>query len=331
MERRALRVEAENFRRQAREQEKEGLRGLIGTSPAMQNVYRVARQVAGSRATVMITGESGTGKGELARAIHALSPRAKAPFISLHCAALAESLLESELFGHEKGSFTGADKRRSGRFEQADGGTLFLDEIGELPPEIQPKLLRLLEEREYERVGEPRPRSADVRLIAATNRQLAAEVAAGRFRQDLFYRLNVVSVTLPGLGDRPADLLRLADDYRRFFAERLAKKITGFSPAVAAAFAAYAWPGNLRELRNVVERAVILAAGPAIELADLPEDLRSGPPPVVTVGARVSLETLEAEHLRRVLALASNLDEAARILAIDPATLYRKRQRLGLL
>jgi len=188
MERRALRVEAENFRRQAREQEKEGLRGLIGTSPAMQSVYRVARQVAGSRATVMITGESGTGKGELARAIHALSPRAKAPFISLHCAALAESLLESELFGHEKGSFTGADKRRSGRFEQADGGTLFLDEIGEISPLLQVKLLRVLQERTFERVGGNEAVKVDVRLLAATNRDLAKEVREGRFREERYYR-----------------------------------------------------------------------------------------------------------------------------------------------
>jgi NtrC-family two-component system response regulator AlgB len=304
---------------------------IESAAAAVQDALQIAFKAAETEATVLLQGPSGTGKTVLAREIHRRSPRRDAPFITVSCPSLSRELFESDLFGHVRGAFTGAVGDAVGKVAAASGGTLFLDEIGELPPEIQPKLLRLLEEREYERVGEPRPRSADVRLIAATNRQLAAEVAAGRFRQDLFYRLNVVSVTLPGLGDRPADLLRLADDYRRFFAERLAKKITGFSPAVAAAFAAYAWPGNLRELRNVVARAVILAAGPAIELADLPEDLRSGPPPVVTVGARVSLETLEAEHLRRVLALASNLDEAARILAIDPATLYRKRQRLGLL
>src|SRR4051794_3330233 len=188
-ERRALRVEAENLRRQLRERDAEGLQGLIGASPAMQKVYRTARQVAASRATVLITGESGTGKGELARAIHALSPRARAPFISLHCAAIPETLLESEMFGHEKGSFTGADKRRLGRFEQAHGGTLFLDEIGEISPLVQTKLLRVLQERNLERVGGNETISVDVRLIAATNRDLATEVREGRFREDLYYRL----------------------------------------------------------------------------------------------------------------------------------------------
>jgi NtrC-family two-component system response regulator AlgB len=213
----------------------------------------------------------------------------------------------------------------------ADGGTLFLDEIGEMPLEIQPKLLRLLQEREFERVGEARPRRANVRVIAATNRPLADEVKAGRFREDLFYRLNVISVSLPGLRDRPADLARFAASYRKFFAMRLGKKITGFAPGVDAAFAAYPWPGNLRELRNVIERAVILAAGETIELADLPEEFGARPDSAVAVGACVTIDELETEHIHRILTSARNLDEAARILGIDPATLYRKRQKLGLL
>jgi NtrC-family two-component system response regulator AlgB len=240
-------------------------------------------------------------------------------------------LLESELFGHVKGAFTGAVADTFGKVAAADGGTLFLDEIGELPWEIQPKLLRLLQEREYERVGEARPRRANVRVIAATNRPLGDEVRAGRFREDLFYRLNVISLALPGLRERPADLARFAESYRRFFAARLGKKIGGFAPDVAAALAAYRWPGNLRELRNVIERAVILAAGETIELADLPEEFGAQTDPALVVGARVTLEALETEHIRKILTSARSLDEAARILGIDPATLYRKRQKLGLL
>jgi NtrC-family two-component system response regulator AlgB len=229
-----------------------------------------------------------------------------------------------------KGSFTGAVNDTFGKVAAADGGTLFLDEIGEMPLEIQPKLLRLLQEREYERVGEATPRRADVRVIAATNRPLADEVTAGRFREDLFYRLNVICVTLPSLRDRPADRAAFADSYRRFFAARLGKKITGFTPAVDAAFAAYRWPGNLRELRNVIERAAILTSGETIELCDLPEEFGAKPDPALVVGARVTLDALEAEHIRRILAATRNLDEAARTLGIDPATLYRKRQKLGL-
>ena len=230
-----------------------------------------------------------------------------------------------------KGAFTGAVADAPGKVAAADGGTLFLDEIGELPLAIQPKLLRLLQEREYERVGEARPRRANVRVIAATNRPLADEVRAGRFREDLYYRLNVIAVALPGLHERPGDLARLAESYRRFFAVRLGKKLGAFSPAVAAAFAGYRWPGNLRELRNVIERAAILATGETIELHDLPEEFGLKPDPAVAVGARVTLDQLEAEHIRRVLAMCRSLDEAARVLGIDPATLYRKRQKLGLL
>lgn len=239
-------------------------------------------------------------------------------------------MLESELFGHVKGAFTSAVSDAMGKVAAADGGTLFLDEIGELPLEIQPKLLRLLQEREYERVGDPRPRRANVRLIAATNRNLGDEVKQGRFREDLFYRLNVITILLPGLSERSGDLMRFTESYRKFFAERVGKKVTGFSPAVKAAFTSYKWPGNLRELRNVIERAVILASGETIELADLPEELSAHANPAIAVGARVTLDALEAEHIRRILATSRNLDDAARTLGIDPATLYRKRQKLGL-
>jgi NtrC-family two-component system response regulator AlgB len=297
----------------------------------MQRVLDLVARLADAPATLLITGESGTGKSLLAREIHRASRRRGKRFVEVACGCLSETLLESELFGHVKGSFTGAIADTVGKVAAAVGGTLFLDEIGELPLAIQPKLLRLLQEREYERVGETAPRRAHVRVIAATNRNLAEEVKAGRFREDLFYRLNVIAVTLPGLRERPGDLLELAESYRRHFAVRLGKKITGFAPEVVAAFAAYAWPGNLRELRNVVERAVILASGETIGPADLPEQFGAPPDPSVAVGARVTLDALETEHLRRIVALAHNLDEAARILGIDPATLYRKRQKLGLI
>ena len=303
---------------------------LESTEPLMQRELAMAFKAADSSANLLILGPSGTGKSVLARELHRRSARRDAPFITVNCPSLSRELLESELFGHVKGSFTGAVSDTLGKVAAADGGTLFLDEIGELPLAIQPKLLRLLQEREYERVGEAQPRRANVRVIAATNRNLADEVKAGRFREDLFYRLNVIGLTLPGLRDRPADLARLADGYRRYFAAQLRKKIAAFSPAVTAAFTAYSWPGNLRELRNVIERAVILSSGETIELADLPEEFGGKLASAVVVGARVTLEELEGEHLRRIMAASRSIDEAARTLGIDPATLYRKRQKLGL-
>jgi NtrC-family two-component system response regulator AlgB len=296
-----------------------------------QHALEIAFKAAETPATILILGPSGTGKSVLAREIHKRSAQRDAPFVTVSCPSLSRELLESELFGHVKGSFTGAVSDTLGKVAAAEGGTLFLDEIGEVPLEIQPKLLRLLQEREYERVGEAKVRRANVRVIAATNRNLAEDVKVGKFREDLFYRLNVISVSLPGLRDRPTDLARFAESYRKFFAARLGKRITGFSPEVSAAFAGYRWPGNLRELRNVIERAVILAGGEMIELCDLPEEFGAKPDPGIAVGSRVTIDALEAEHIRRVLAISRNLEEAARTLGIDPATLYRKRQKLGLL
>ncbi len=303
---------------------------LTSTEPPMERALQVAFKAAESPATMLILGPSGTGKSVLAREVHKRSAQRDAAFVTISCPSLSKELLESELFGHVKGAFTGAVADTLGKVAAAEGGTLFLDEIGEMPLEIQPKLLRLLQEHEYERVGEARPRRSRVRVIAATNRDLAAEARAGRFREDLFYRLNVISVTLPGLRDRPGDLRRLADSYLAFFSQRIGKHAKTFSPAVSGAFASYAWPGNLRELRNVIERAVILAAGEVIELGDLPEAFHGPTDAALAVGAHVTLDAIEAEHIRRILAGTRTLDDAARTLGIDPATLYRKRQKLCL-
>jgi NtrC-family two-component system response regulator AlgB len=304
---------------------------LTSLEPAVQRVLEMAFKAADTTATILILGPSGTGKNVLAREIHRRSAQRERPFVTVNCPSLSKELLESELFGHVKGAFTGAVQDTFGKVAAAEGGTLFLDEIGEMPLEIQPKFLRLLQDREYERVGEARPRQAGVRVIAASNRNLAGEMKAGRFREDLFYRLNVITVALPGLHERPADLLRLAGNYLVFFARRLGKKVQGFAPDVTTAFRAYPWPGNLRELRNVIERAVILAGGDMLTAADLPEEFFHRPDSSIQVGAHVSLDDLEAEHIRRILATSSTLEEAARTLGIDPATLYRKRQKLGLL
>jgi NtrC-family two-component system response regulator AlgB len=298
--------------------------------PAMRQALDVAFRAAASEATVLLRGESGTGKGVLARALHARSPRAAGPFVTVHCPSLSAELLESELFGHAKGAFTGAVSETTGKVAVAEGGTLFLDEIGDLPLAVQPKLLRLAQDKCYERVGETRTRTCDVRILAASNRDLGAAVAEGRFREDLFYRLNVIEVVLPPLRQRPGDVPPLADHLLRFFARQTGKSVTRFTPAAQAAMARYPWPGNVRELRNAVERGVILAAEGEIDLMHLPVPVASPPPPRVEVGGAVTLEALEAEHVRRVLAATPSLDEAARLLGIDPSTLYRKRKRFGL-
>jgi two-component system response regulator HydG len=242
---------------------------LLGVSSAMQSLFKTIAQVAPSRATVLLTGESGTGKERVAQAIHESSNRREGPFVKLHCAALAESLLESELFGHEKGAFTGANTRREGRFKLAHGGTLFLDEISEISPAIQVKLLRVLQERAFERVGGNETLKVDVRILAATNRDLTQLVREGRFREDLFYRLNVVSLRLPPLRERREDIPQLAEHFLQRFVSEAGRTIKGFTPEARAALVAYSWPGNVRELENAVERAVVLNAGPQVSVEHL--------------------------------------------------------------
>ncbi len=304
--------------------------------PAMKEVFDILFRAAGTPATVLILGESGTGKSVVARAVHQRSAVAAKPFVTVSCPSLSKELLESELFGHVKGSFTGAVKDQWGKVKAAEGGTLFLDEIGELPMEIQPKLLRLWQEREYERLGENKSRPAEVRVIAATNRDLKAQVEAGEFREDLFYRLNVIAVEMPPLRARPSDLEHFAESYLEFFAGQLGRPITGFSEEAMAAVRAYPWPGNLRELKNVVERAAILTRERTISTTDLPPGVLSpeggevAAPAGGSLGARVSLEEVEREHIRRVVAGSDSLSEAAEVLGIDQATLYRKRKKYGM-
>ena len=298
---------------------------------SMRQALDVAFKVAPTEATVLIRGESGTGKGVLARAVHARSPRAAAPFITIHCPSLSAELLESELFGHVRGAFTGAVRDTAGKVAAAEGGTLFLDEIGDLPLALQPKLLRLLQERRYERVGETRTRAADVRILAATNRDLAAAVGAGSFREDLLYRLNVIEIALPSLRQRRADILPLAEHLLGFFARATGKPLGRFTEPARAAMLRYPWPGNVRELRNAIERGVILAPDPDIGLADLPTQVGATHPlGAMEVGGAVTLEQLEAEHIRRVLSMTTTIDQAATSLGIDPSTLYRKRKRYGI-
>jgi two-component system response regulator HydG len=329
LERRDVRLEAENLRRQLRERDAEGLQGLLGASAAMQQVYGVARRVANSRATVLITGESGTGKGELARAIHQLSPRRAKPMVSLHCAALAETLLESELFGHERGSFTGADKRRVGRFEQANGGTLFLDEVGEIPMLTQVKLLHVLQERTFERVGGNEPISVDVRLIAATNRDLAADVRDGRFREDLYYRLNVVHIDMPPLRVRGGDVVVLANHFLRKFALENHKRVEGFTDPARTKIISYRWPGNVRALENAIERAVVLCEGPLIDEGDLPfETVADSLGPIRIPGS--TMAELERHAILKTLeALDGSTTKTAEMLDISIRTIQYRLHEFG--
>jgi len=306
---------------------------LTTSEPAVQKLFEMALKAAATPATILLLGESGTGKTVLARAIHENSPQKENAFVTVSCPSLSRELLESELFGHVKGAFTGAVGETFGKVALADGGTLFLDEIGELPLEIQPRLLRLLQEKEYERIGESKTRRANVRVISASNRNLEQAVQEGRFREDLFYRLNVISIQMPPLRERRGDLQQIAQSHLRFFSAQCGKRLKGFSEEAEQALREYSWPGNLRELRNVIERAVILAASDQIELPDLPEkfDQASSQPEAlgVQVGAKVSLQELETEHIARVIQQVATMEEAAKILGIDPATLYRKRKKMA--
>ncbi len=302
---------------------------LAAQDNAMREVQDLAHRAAASEASILFLGESGTGKTVLAREIHQRSPRAARPFVTVSCPSLSRELLESELFGHVKGAFTGAVADTEGKVAAADGGTLYLDEIGESPLEIQPKLLRLLQEREYERVGETRTHRANVRIISSTNRDLVRAIKEDRFREDLYYRLNVVTLHLPPLRERPLDLERLAMAHLRFFVRQTGKPIRDFSPEAKAVMRRYPWPGNIRELRNAIERAVILASGPLIESEQLTQLV--APPRIrnarIEVGGDITLAELADEHTQRVLARSARLEDAAEILGIDVATLYRKRRK----
>jgi len=302
---------------------------LETASPRMRAAIEVVEKAAAHDVSVLLRGESGTGKGVLARMLHALSPRRDRPFVVVNCPTLSEELLASELFGHVKGAFTGAVRDQAGRVEAAEGGTVFLDEIGEISPALQAKLLRFLQERKFERVGENQTRSADVRIVAATNRDLEAEVKAGRFREDLLYRLDVVEVTVPTLRERPEDVLPLARSFLAFFARAARRPVPELSPAAEKALGAYAWPGNVRELRNAIERAVILSPGQVLLPEGLPGRISVQAAGSPVLGGDFTVEEVEKEHVLRVLARAPTLEDAARILGIDASTLWRKRRKYG--
>ena len=303
---------------------------VVGRSPEMQKLAQLIGKVASAGTTVLVHGESGTGKEWVAEAIHARSPRVRAPLVSVNCAALTETLLESELFGHEKGAFTGANERRVGRFEQADGGTLFLDEVGELSLAAQGKLLRVLETRRFERIGGTKTLAVDVRLIAATNRDLQAMVRGGKFREDLYYRLAVVTLIVPPLRERPSDVLPLAEHFQAHFAAACGRRIDGFTPAAIQALEGHWWPGNVRELRNVIERAVVLGDGARIDVEDLALEGASGTAEDGDQQAR-TLEDMEKQAVVRALETTrGNKAAAAQLLGIDRTTLYKKLRRFSL-
>jgi two-component system response regulator HydG len=295
--------------------------GLVCVSAIMKEIVGQIREVAPFDSTVLVLGESGTGKEVVARALHAESPRASKPFVAVNCSAYSENLLESELFGHVRGAFTGADRDRRGRFEIASGGTVFLDEIGEISPKMQVKLLRVIQEREIERVGESRPRTVDIRVVAATNRDLYREVRDGRFREDLFYRLNVVTLRLPPLRERKEDIPALADHLMERVAARTGKPVRGISEGALAVLLQHAWPGNVRELENVIESAVVRARGDVITSADLPAAFHAPGAPAAPPQERLR------EALRRT---AGCVTRAARLLGIHRTTLWRQMRELGI-
>jgi two-component system response regulator HydG len=315
--------------------------GLVGQSPLFRATIDLVRQVAASNATVLIQGESGTGKELVARAIHELSPRNGGPFVAINCAAIPETILESELFGYERGAFTGANARKEGRFDRAHRGTLFLDEVAEMSPSVQAKILRVVQDGEFERLGGTAGVKVDVRIVAATNRDLGKEVAASRFREDLFYRLNVVAITLPPLRDRLDDVPLLADHFLRKFAQKHSRTLAGLSREALAALQQYSWPGNVRELENTIERSVVLSRGGLIGLEDLPPAMREGAGPdarapgtadtegrAVVVPLGTPLEEVERRLIRETLRYTrGDKTLAARLLGIAPRTIYRKMDR----
>jgi two-component system response regulator HydG len=334
----ALRKEAGALREQA-----QGLRdvlsgsadrsGLVGESAPMQALAQAVRRIAATEATALIEGESGTGKELVARALHDLSPRREGPFVSVNCAAFPEGLLESEMFGHERGSFTGAVRRKLGRFELADHGTLFLDEVSEMPLSLQPKLLRLIQEREFQRVGGEATLKADVRLIAATNRDLSAEVKKGRFREDLFYRLAIVPLKLPPLRDRPGDVPLLANHFVAKHANRINPRVVGLTAQATERLQKYRWPGNVRELENAIERALVFAEGDVIDTAHLADLPGTTAHPAVSLGDQALPDLLD-ELERQLIAEAyqkanGKKTEAARLLGIKTSALYYKLEKYG--
>ncbi len=310
--------------------------GILGQSPAMQKIYDLLERVSDSEASVLVTGESGTGKELVARALHDRGPRRGGPFVAVNCSAVPENLLESELFGHAKGAFTDARADRMGLFSQANGGTLFLDEIGEIPPLVQPKLLRALEERKVRPVGSNAEVDIDVRIVAATNRDLEAAVEEQRFREDLFFRINVIHVDLPPLRSRGTDVLTLAQHFLGRYALQAGKDVRGISPSAAQRLCDYEWPGNVRELRNCMERAVALTRYVDIAVEDLPERVAKYRRSHVVVASDdpselVPMEEVERRYIMRVVeAVAGNKTMASKILGLDRKTLYRKLERYKL-
>jgi len=320
-------LEVENVSLHQQLDAKFGLENIVGESPQMREIFDIVQQVAPTRATVLVLGESGTGKELIAKALHRLSPRAKQPFVTVHCAALAPTLLESELFGHERGAFTGAHERRIGRFEQAQGGTLFLDEIGEIDATIQVKLLRFLGERTFERVGSNKTLSADLRLVAATNKNLEELVKAGKFREDLFFRLRVVEIELPPLRDRTGDIPLLAQNFLREFAQENGKPVNDFTVDALEALMHCPWPGNVRELRTAVEHAVVLCRGERITRRDLPPSVRgeiAGGAKLLP-GKTVTVKDAEKELISRALKETNgNRTHAAQKIGMSRRTFHRK-------
>jgi len=323
LEHHKLRMEVQSLKKRIQEIKSETK--IITRNPVMIQQLELCRQVADSMLTVLIEGESGTGKEMVAQYIHENSDRRDKPFVKVDCAALPENLLESELFGHVKGAFTGALKDREGRFEIADGGTVFLDEIADIPSSSQVKLLRFLQHREFERVGDNVTRKVNVRVIAATNRNIAELLKGGSFREDLYYRLNAVRVSLPPLRERPEDILLLAHHFIKKFANN--NEDIEIDTEVAKLLTSYPWLGNVRELENVMERAVLLAKHGKIEVSHLPPELQE---PDKTKAGLLTLEAMESLHISRVLRIVKDLDEAAKVLGIDPATLWRKRKKYGI-